>query len=125
MGKRILKLQIDKLKSNKKISAIKKLSSNPVLVFKSHFERFITTQPGITDLLNHICQSLTYNDLKSAKYVTKEFQSWISNSELFRLAHEANAVIDNLIAAIKDGLFREHFGRVLTDFYKSIVGDAM
>ena len=80
MGKRILKLQIDKLKSNKKTSVIKKLSSNPVWVFKSHFEQFITTQPGITDLLNQICQSLTYNDLKSAKYVTKEFQSWISNS---------------------------------------------
>ena len=125
MSKRILKLQTEKLKLpiEKTSSVIKKLSSNPVTVFKSPFEQFITTQPGITDLVNHICQSLTYNDSKSANYVTKEFQLWISNSELFRLAHEADAVIEHLIAAIKDSCFRKHFGRVLTDFYKSIIGD--
>ena len=37
------------------------------------------------DLLNHICQSLTYNDSKSVKNVTKDFQVWISNSEICKL----------------------------------------
>ena len=104
-------------------SIIKKLSGNSAGIFKSHFEQFITTQPGMTDLVNNICQNLTYNDLKSAKYVSKEFQVWISNSELFYLAFEADAVIDKVIASIKDSCYREHFGRVLTDVYKSIIGN--
>ena len=67
---------------------------------------------------------MTYNDLESAKYVTKEFQSWISNSELFRLAHEADTIICKVIASIKDDCIREHFGRVLNDIYKINIGDA-
>ena len=102
---------------------MQKLSSNSTGIFKSHFEQFITTQPGMTDLVNNICQNLTYNDSKSAKYVSKEFQTWISNSELFHLAFKADAVIDKVIASIKDGYFREHFGRVLTDVYKSVIGN--
>ena len=104
-------------------SIIKKLSSNSAGIFKSHFEQFITTQPGMTDLVNNICQNLTYNDLKSAKYVSKEFQVWISNSELFYLAFEADAVIDKVIATINDSCFREQFGKVLTDVYKSVIGN--
>ena len=120
MNNRILKLPIEKLT----IGTINRLSSNSVEIFKSHFEQFITTQPGMIDLLNPICQSLTYNDLESAKYVTKEFQSWISNSELFRLAHEADTIICKVIASIKDDCIREHFGRVLNDIYKINIGDA-
>ena len=101
----------------------KKLSCNSVGIFKSHFEQFITTQPGMTDLVNNICQNLTYNDSKSAKYVSKEFQIWMSNSELFRLAYEADAVLDKVITSINDGCFREHFSKVITDVYKSVIGN--
>ena len=100
----------------------KKLSRNSVGIFKSHFEQFITTQPGMTDLVNNICQNLTYNDSKSAKYVSNEFQVWMSNSELFRLTYEADAVLDKVIASINDGCFREHFSKVITDVYKSVIG---
>ena len=103
---------------------IKKLSSNSVGIGKCHFEHFITTQPGMTDLVNNICQSLTYNNAKSAKYVTKEFQVWISNSELFWLAHEADDVIVKVIASINDSFLRNRFGRVLNDIYKINIGDA-
>ena len=90
-----LKVQSEKLKIpiGGKTIINKKLSSNSVGIFKSHFEQFITTQPGMIDLVNNICQNLTYNDSKSAKYVSKEFQVWISNSELSHLAFEADAVI--------------------------------
>ena len=104
-------------------SIIKKLSSNSVGIFKSHFEQFITTQPGMIDLVDNICQNLTYNDSKSAKYVSKEFQVWISNSELSHLAFEADAVLDKIIASINDSCFREQFGKVLTDVYKSVIGN--
>ena len=104
-------------------SIIKKLSSNSVGIFKSHFEQFITTQPGMIDLVDNICQNLTYNDSKSAKYVTKEFQVWISNSELSHLAFEADAVLDKIIASINDSCFREQFGKVSTDVYKSMIGN--
>ena len=101
MNNRILKLPIEKLS----IGTINRLSSNSVEIFKSHFEQFITTQPGMIDLLNPICQGLTYDDSKSVKNVTNEFQVWISDSELFRLAYEA----DTVIASINDGRFREHW----------------
>ena len=78
----------------------------------------------MTDLVNNICQSLTYNNAKSAKYVTKEFQVWISNSELFRLAHEADDVIVKVIASINDSWLRNRFGKVLNDIYKSNIGDS-
>ena len=104
-------------------SIIKKLSSNSVGIFKSHFEQFITTQPGMIDLVDNICQNLTYNDSKSAKYVSKEFQVWISNSELSHLAFEADAVLDKIIASINDSCFQEQFGKVLTDVYKSVIGN--
>ena len=103
---------------------IKTLSNNSVGIGKSHFEQFITTQPGMTDLVNNICQSLTYNNAKAAKYVNKDFQIWISNSKLFWLAHEADDVIDKVIASIKDDCIREHFGRVLNDIYNINIGDA-
>ena len=119
MNNQILKVPIEKLT----IGTINKLSSNSVGIFKSHFEQFITTQPGMMDLLNHICQSLTYNDSKSVENVTKDFQVWISNSEIFRLAHEADLVIAKAIATIKDSCFREHFVKVLNNVYESIVGD--
>ena len=118
MNNQILKLPIEKLT----IGTINKLSSNSVGICKSHFEQFITTQPGMIDLLNPICQSLTYNDSKSLINVTKEFQVWISNSKLFWLAHEADDVIDKVIASIKDDCIREHFGRVLNDIYKINIG---
>ena len=126
MDKQILKLKSDKheVPIIGTTGVIKTLSNNSVRIGKSHFEQFITTQPGMTDLVNNICQSLTYNNAKSAKYVTKEFQSWISNSELFRLAHEADTVIDKVIGSIKDDCIREHFGRVLNDIYKINIGDA-
>ena len=104
-------------------SIIKKLSSNSVGIFKSHFEQFITTQPGMIDLVDNICQNLTYNDSKSAKYVSKEFQVWISNSELSHLAFEADAVLDKIIASINNSCFQEQFGKVLTDVYKSVIGN--
>ena len=72
MNNQILKLPIEKLT----IGTINKLSSNSVGFCKSHFEQFITTQPGMMDLLNHICQSLTYNDSKSVK---NEYISQFSN----------------------------------------------
>ena len=75
------------------------------------------------DLVNNICQDLTYNDSKSIKYVSKEFKVWISNSELFHLAFEADDIIEKVIASINDDCFREHFGRVLTDVYKSVIGN--
>ena len=125
MNKQIQRVRIEKLKFpiDGTTSIIKKLSSNSVGIFKSHFEQFITTQPGMLDLVNNICQDLTYNDLKSVKYVSKEFQVWISNSELFRLAYEADAVTDKFIASIKDDCFREHFGRVLINVYKRVIGN--
>jgi 23S rRNA maturation mini-RNase III len=125
MNKQIQRVQSEKLNFpiGGTTSIIKKLSSNSVGIFKSHFEQFITTQPGMIDLVNNICQELTYNDLKSVKYVSKEFQVWISNSELFRLAYEADAIIDKVIASIKDGSFREHFGKVLTNVYKRVIGN--
>ena len=104
-------------------SIIKKLSSNSVGIFKSHFEQFITTQPGMIDLVDNICQNLTYNDSKSAKYVTKDLQVWISNSELSHLAFEADAVLDKIIASINDSCFREQFSKVSTDVYKSVIGN--
>ena len=119
MNHQILKVPTEKLP----IGTINKLSSKSVGIFKSHFEQFITTQPGMIDLLNHICQSLTYNDSKSVKNVTKEFQVWISNSELFRLAYEADLVIAKIIATINGSRFREHFGNVLNDAYKTIIGN--
>ena len=102
---------------------INKLPSNYVGIFKSYFEQFITTQPGMIDLLNLICQGLTYNDSKSVNNVTKEFQVWISNSKLFRLGYEADLVIAKLIATINGSCFREHFGKILNDAYKTIIGD--
>ena len=75
------------------------------------------------DLLNHICQSLTYNDSKSVKNVTKDFQVWISNSEIFKLAYEADLIIAKVIATINNSCFREHFVKVLNHVYKSIIGD--
>ena len=119
MNNRILKLPIEKLT----IGTINRLSSNSVEIFKSHFEQFITTQPGMIDLLNSICQSLTYNDSKSVKNVTQEFQVWISNSELFRVGYEADLVIAKVIATINGSCFREHFSNVLNDAYKTIIGD--
>ena len=119
MNNQILKLPIEKLT----IGTINKLSSNYVGICKSHFEQFITTQPGMIDLLNPICQSLTYDDSKSVKNVTNDFQVWISNSELFRLAYEADLVIAKVIATINGSCFREHFGNVLNDAYKIIIGD--
>ena len=119
MNNPILKVATEKLP----IGTINKLQSNSVGIFKSHFEQFITTQPGMIDLLNLICQSLTYNDSKSVKNVTKEFQVWISNSELFRLAYEADLVIAKVIATINGSCFRKHFGKVLNDAYKIIIGD--
>jgi hypothetical protein len=125
MSKQIQEMQSEKLKFpvGETTSNIKKLSSNSVGIFKSHFEHFITTQPGMTDLVNNICQNLTYNDSKSAKYVSKEFHVWISNSELSHLAFEADAVIDKVIASINHCCFREKFGKVLTDVYKSVIGN--
>ena len=125
MSKQIQEVQNEKLKfpTDGTTSVIKKLSSNCAGIFESHFEQFITTQPGMIDLVNNICQDLTYNDSKSAKYVSKEFQVWISNSELFYLAFKADAVIDKVVASIKNSCFREHYSRVLTDVYKSIIGN--
>ena len=125
MSKQIQEVQSEELKFpiDGTTSIIKKLSSNSVGIFKSHFEQFITTQPGMIDLVNNICQNLTYNDSKSAKYVSKEFQVWISNSELSHLAFEADAVIDKVIASINHCCFREKFGKVLTDVYKSVIGN--
>ena len=120
-----LKVQSEKLKIpiGGKTIINKKLSSNSFGIFKSNFERFITTQPGMTDLVNNICQNLTYNDSKSAKYVSKEYQVWMSNSELFRLAYKADTVLDKVIASINDSCFREHFGEVIADVYKSVIGN--
>ena len=118
----ILKLQTEKLPIGTS-SDINKLSSNSIWIFKSHFEQFITTQPGMTDLLNHICQNLTYSDSRSVKNVTKDFQVWISNSEVFRLGCEADAIIDKVIATINDECFREHFRIVLRDVYKNMIGN--
>ena len=59
----------------------------------------------------------------SVKNVTNEFQVWISNSEIFRLAYEADLVIAKAIATIKDSRFREHFVKVLNNVYESIIGD--
>ena len=125
MSKEIQKEKSEKLKFpvGGKTIIIKKLSSNSVGIFKSHFEQFITTQPGMIDLVDNICQNLTYNDSKSAKYVTKEFQVWISNSELSLLAFEADAVLDKIIASVNDNCFREQFGKVLIDVYKSVIGN--
>ena len=125
MSKQIQEVQSEKLNFpiGGTTSIIKKLSSNSVGIFKSHFEQFITTQPGMIDLVDNICQNLTYNDSKSAKYVTKEFQVWISNSELSHLAFEADAVLDKIIASINDSCFREQFGKVSTDVYKSVIGN--
>ena len=125
MSKQIQEVQNEKLKfpTDGTTSVIKKLSSNCAWIFESHFEQFITTQPGMTDLVNNICQNLTYNDVKSAKYVSKEFHVWISNSELSHLAFEADAVIDKVIASINHCCFREKFGKVLTDVYKSVIGN--
>ena len=124
MSKQIQEVQSEEVKFPfGETSIIKKLSGNSAGIFKSHFEQFITTQPGMTDLVNNICQNLTYNDLKSAKYVSKEFQVWISNSELFYLAFEADAVIDKVIVSINDSCFRKQFGKVLTDVYKSVIGN--
>jgi hypothetical protein len=125
MSELILKLKSEKLNSTLGITGVikKKPPSNYVCIFKSHFEQFITTQPGMTDLLNHICQSLTYNDSKSVKNVSKDFQTWISNSRIFRLAYEADLVIAKVITTIKDSCFREHFVKVLNNAYKSIIGD--
>ena len=124
MDKQILKLRSDKheVPIIGTTGVIKILSNNSVGIGKSHFEQFITTQPGMTDLVNNICQSLTYNNAKPAKHVTKEFQVWISNSKLFWLAHEADDVIDKVIASIRDDCIREHFGRVLNDIYKINIG---
>ena len=69
MNNPILKVATEKLP----IGTINKLQSNSVGIFKSHFEQFITTQPGMMDLLERICQSLTYNDSKSVENVTKDF----------------------------------------------------
>ena len=120
-----LKVQSEKLKIpiGGKTIIKKKLSSNSVGIFKSNFERFITTQPGMTDLVNNICKNLTYNNSKSAKYVSKEYQVWMSNSELFRLAYKADTFLDKVIASINDGCFREHFGEVIADVYKSVIGN--
>ena len=125
MDKQILKSKSEKhrLPLSGTTGITKMLSSNSVGIGKSHFEQFITTQPGMIDLLNLICQSLTYNDSKSVKNVTKEFQVWISNSELFRLAYEADAIIDKFIGSIKDNCFREYFGRLLTNVYKRVIGN--
>ena len=125
MSEEIKKEKIEKQKFpvGRTTSIIKKLSSNSVGIFKSHFEQFITTQPGMIDLVDNICQNLTYNDSKSAKYVTKEFQVWISNSELSLLAFEADAVLDKIIASVNDNCFREQFGKVLIDVYKSVIGN--
>jgi hypothetical protein len=125
MSEPILKLQSENLKSPTGATGVikKKLPSNSVWIFKSHFEQLITTQPDMMDLLNHICQSLTYNDSKSVKNVTKDFQVWISNSEIFRLAYEANLIIAKVIATINDNYFREHFVKDLDHVYKSIIGD--
>ena len=125
MSKQIQEVQSEEVKFPfGETSIIKKLSGNSAGIFKSHFEQFITTQPGMTDLVNNICQNLTYNDLKSAKYVSKEFQVWISNSELFWLAHEADDVIVKVIASVNDSCLRNHFDRVLNDIYKSNIGDS-
>ena len=72
MNKQIQGVQSEELKFpiGGTTSIIKKLSSNSVGIFKSHFEHFITTQPGMIDLVNNICQDLTYDDSKSAKYVS-------------------------------------------------------
>ena len=125
MSKQIQEVQSEKLKFpiDGTTSIIKKLSSNCAGIFESHFEQFIATQPGRIDLVNNICQNLTYNDSKSAKYVTKEFQVWISYSELSHLAFEADAVVDKVITSINGSCFREHFGKVLTDVYKSVIGN--
>ena len=125
MSKQIENIQSEKLKVpvGGTTSMIKKLSSNSVGISKSHFDQFITTQPGMIDLVDNICQNLTYNDSKSTKYVSKEFQVWISNSELSHLAFEADAVLDKIIASINDSCFREQFRNVLTDVYKSVVGN--
>ena len=125
MSELILKLKSEKLNSIIGVTGVikKKPPSNCIWTFNSHFEQFITTQPGMTDLLNHICQSLTYNDSKSVKNVTKEFQTWISNSKIFKLAYEADLVIAKVITTIKDSCFREHFVKVLNNVYKSIIGD--
>ena len=125
MNKQIQRVQSKKVKFpiGGTTSNIMKLSSNSVGIFKSHFERFITTQPGMIDLVNNICQDLTYDDSKSAKYVSKEYQVWMSNSELFRLAYKADTVLDKVIASINDSCFREHFGEVIADVYKSVIGN--
>ena len=118
MDNRIIKLQTEELPIGTS-DDINKLPSNS----ESHFEQFITTQPGMTDLLNHVCQNLTYSDSRSVKNVTKDFQVWISNSEVFRLACEADAIIDKVIATINDEIFREHFRIVLRDVYKNMIGN--
>ena len=125
MSKQIEKIQSEKLKVplDGTTSMIKKLSINSSGIFKSPFEQFITTQPGMIDLVNNICQNLTYDNSKSAKYVSKEFQIWIRNSELSHLAFEADAVVDKVITSINGSCFREHFGKVLTDVYKSVIGN--
>ena len=125
MRKQIQEVQSEKLKFpiDGTTSIVKKLSNNCIGIFKSHFEQFITTQPGMIDLVDNICQNLTYNDSKSAKYVTKEFHVWISNSELSHLAFEADAVLDKIIASINNSCFQEQFGKVLTDVYKSVIGN--
>ena len=61
-------------------------------------------------------------DLQQFKVYQVRLQR-IQSLELFRLAYEADAVTDKVIASIKDGCFREHFGRVLTDVYKSVIGN--
>ena len=125
MDKQILKSKSEKhkLPLSRTTGITKTFSSNSVGIGKSQFEQFITTQPGMTDLVNHICQSLTYNNAKSAKYVNKDFRFWISNSELFRVGYEADLVIAKVIATINGSCFREHFSNVLNDAYKTIIGD--
>ena len=116
MDTQIIKIQTEQLAFPIRTTSVIKECS-------SHFEQFITTQPGMVDLVNQICQSLTYNDSKSAKYVNKEFKVWISNSELFRLACEADSIIGKIIASINGSCFRMNFGLVLTDIYKIIICD--
>ena len=61
-------------------------------------------------------------DLQQFKVYQVRLQR-IQSLELFRLAYEADAVTDKVIASIKDGCFREHFGRVLTNVYKRVIGN--
>ena len=57
MSKQIQEVQSEKLKFpiDGTTSIIKKLSSDRAGIFESHFEQFITTQPGMIDLVNNIC----------------------------------------------------------------------